>query len=258
MTRRPKRSRLHIKNHITRSKALACLVHNDINQRTIPMAAVQDPKPPDEEHEDSGEMPFDHDSQSYASAYGTAASTSYDSESESSLEGRSTGDDLPAPDSFPPEQQLHVLFGGVDEQLRQDEPEQDAGLTDDREEMDVEEDGDDMIPMDAQEQAMLDLLLLCQDEGTSLKFFDTLVTLLRRHGKKGFDIRKASRRQTFLDNLRKKISCPRPIIAQVGPHQVPKFNLLEQIIDLLKSVIFDDVGNLCVNLSPYLEGYRVG
>jgi hypothetical protein len=55
----------------------------------------------------------------------------------------------------------------------------------------------------------------------------------------------------FLTNLQKKISCPRPAFVQVGPQQVPKFNhLLEQIIDSLKSVIFDGVGNRCVNLSP--------
>jgi hypothetical protein len=67
---------------------------------------------------------------------------------------------------------------------------------------------------------------------------------------KGFDIRRASKRQTFLDNLRKKSSCPRPAIIQVGPHQVPKFDLSEQIADLLKLVVFDNVGNLCVNLNP--------
>ena len=81
---------------------------------------------------------------------------------------------------------------------------------------------------------MLDLLKLCQEAGTSLEFFDNLVTTLRRHGKKGFDIRKASKRQTFLDNLRKKIACPRPIIVSVGSHQVPKFHLLDQISDLLQ------------------------
>jgi hypothetical protein len=35
---------------------------------------------------------------------------------------------------------------------------------------------------------------------------------------KGFDIRRASKWQTFLDNLRKKSSCPCPAILQVGPH----------------------------------------
>jgi hypothetical protein len=116
--------------------------------------------------------------------------------------------------------------------------------------MDTENEAEDVIKIDSQEQAKLDLLQLCQDAGTSLEFFDNLVATLRRHGMKGFDIRKASRRQTFLDNLRKKMSSPRPTIIQVGSHQVPKFDLSEQIKNLLKSVIFDVVGNLCVNISP--------
>jgi hypothetical protein len=71
-----------------------------------------------------------------------------------------------------------------------------------------EENGEeDMIELDVQEQAMLDILQLFQDAGTSLEFFDNLVTTLRCHGRKGFDIRKASKQQTFLDNLQKKISC---------------------------------------------------
>jgi hypothetical protein len=80
---------------------------------------------------------------------------------------------------------------------------------------------DNVIEIDAQEQAMLNSLQLCQDAGTSLQFFGNLVTVLRCQGKKGFDIRKVSRRQTFLDNLQKKTSCPRPAFVQVGPQQVP-------------------------------------
>jgi hypothetical protein len=109
---------------------------------------------------------------------------------------------------------------------------------------------EDRIKIDKQEEAMLDLLQLCQDAGTSLQFFDKLVAILRWHGKKGFHIRRASKWQNFLDKLRKKMSCPRRTIIQVGPCQVPKFDLLEQIIDSLKSVVFDDVRNLCVNLNP--------
>jgi hypothetical protein len=106
-----------------------------------------------------------------------------------------------------------------------------------------------LVALDAGEEGMLDLLLHCQDGGTSLKFFDGLVTILRRHGRNGFDITKACKRQTFLDELRrKKIPSPRPYITMVQSHQVPKFDLLEQINDLLQSVLFDDVQNLCVNL----------
>jgi hypothetical protein len=41
-----------------------------------------------------------------------------------------------------------------------------------------------------------------------------------------------------------------PVITVVGTHQFPEFNLLEQIIDLLKLGLFNDVANICVNLSP--------
>jgi hypothetical protein len=70
-----------------------------------------------------------------------------------------------------------------DDELRQGEEE--AGAAD----MNVEQhEEEDVVELDLQEQAMLDLLQLCQDAGTSLQFFDKLVTILRRHGKKGFDI----------------------------------------------------------------------
>jgi hypothetical protein len=119
----------------------------------------------------------------------------------------------------------------------------DAGVGADGMRHDDNEAAEARIETDDQKEAILDLLQLCQDSGTSLQFFDKLVSTLRRHGK-------TSKRQKFLDNLRKKISCPQPAIIQGGPHQAPKFDLLEQILDLLKSVTFDDAGNLCINLDP--------
>lgn len=96
---------------------------------------------------------------------------------------------------------------------------------------------------------MLDLLILCQDSGMSLGFFDNLVTILLCHGKNGFDTRKACKTQTFLENLRCKVSCPRLHIATVRLHQVPKFKLLEQIVDLLQSII---LMILTISVSIYL------
>jgi hypothetical protein len=101
-----------------------------------------------------------------------------------------------------------------------------------------------------QEEAMLDLLQLWQDAGTSSSSLTNLFLLCAGMERKALTFQKASERQTFLDNLRKKTSCPQPAIIQVGPHQVPTFDLLEQIVDLLKSVIFEDVGNLRINLDP--------
>ena len=248
MARRPKRARLYLNNHISRSQALAYLAQNEINQATVPAVQVEDSQSEatdvhhDQDEGDSvGKMLFEDDSDSSA---GSAASIRDSVGEESFQDGRFPGEDLPAGDSYSPEQQLHVMLGG-DFVVEDDKSSQDEAV----DSLDEDSCFEDLIELDTQEQAMLDLLQLCQDAGTSLQFFDNLVTTLRRHGRKGFDIRKASKRQTFLDNLRKKISCPRPIITAVGSHQVPKFNLLEQIIDLLESVIFDDIGNLCVNLS---------
>ena len=237
MARRPKRTRLYLNNQISRSQALAHLAQNEITQQTVPGVEVLDY--PQSEAEDVFQ---EHDE-------GCA-------NEESSIEGPCPSEDLPAGDSYTAEEQLHVMWGGdlveeraevlVDDENPQDEED---GFSDDSS-SNLGNGEEDMIELDTQEQAMLDLLQLCQDAGTSLEFFDNLVTTLCCHGRKGFDIRKASKWQTFLDNLQKKISCPRPIITVVGSHQVPKFNLLEQIIDLLKAGLFDDVANLCVNLSP--------
>jgi hypothetical protein len=76
---------------------------------------------------------------------------------------------------------------------------------------------DNVIEIDAQEQAMIDSLQLCQDAGTSLQFFGNLVTVLRCQGKKGFDIRKVSRRQTFLDKPSKKDILPPSRLCSSGP-----------------------------------------
>ena len=254
-----------------RAQTLARLVQSDINMRTLPaVGSLSRPLSAEEEADTLFDNNADNEDfeESLAPAAPAAASgltdvgaSPGDSDLDSELSddgGWHACDNLPAGDSYPVEQQLHAMLGeevSEDERssvaeevnengdIERDEGVGAEGLRDDQN--DTAEAG---IEIDDQEEAMLELLQLCQDAGTTLLFFDKLVAILRRHGKKGFDIRKASKRQTFLDNLRKKISCPRPIIVQVGPHQVPKFDLLEQITDLLKSVIFDDVGNLCVNL----------
>ena len=111
---------------------------------------------------------------------------------------------------------------------------------------------DESIKLEDQDLAMIELIQLCQDAGTPLWFFDKLMSTLRKHGKKkGFNVKKAGKRHTFLEKLRKNISCPRPQVVTVESgsqrHQVPKFKLLEQIIDLLQSRIFDDLSNICAN-----------
>jgi hypothetical protein len=244
-----------------RAQTVARLVGNDINMCTAPAVGCLNRKLSEAEESDTHfDNAVDHDQQGEESfAPAASCATESDSDSEFSPGGRwHECGELPAGDSHPLERQLHVMLGGESADERSREEEEDSEMQDDERDAGVRADGmrhdnneaaEARIETDDQEETMLDLLQLCQDAGTSLQFFDKLVSTLRRHGKKGFDIRRASKRQTFLDNLRKKISCPRPaIIQQVGPHQVPKFDMLEQIVDLLKSVIFDDAGNLCINL----------
>ena len=187
MARSRKRSRLYLNNQISRSQALAYLAQNEINQAIVPAVEVEDPQSETEDvdqEQDEGDseckMLFEDNFDSFA---GSSASNPESTGEESSQDGGFSVEDLSAGDSYSPEQQLHVMLGGEfgeeDDKILQDE------------EVDSlhEENGlEDMIELDAQEQAMLDLLQLCQDAGTSLQFFDNLVTTLRRHGRKGFYI----------------------------------------------------------------------
>jgi hypothetical protein len=99
--------------------------------------------------------------------------------------------------------------------------------------------------------ATLDVLKLCHAAGVSLEFYDILFALLRKHSSKNkVDITKLPKRDTFLKSLRSRISSPPPLISPVGNLQVPHFDILSQIRDLLGSFVFNDLTNLCVNLDP--------
>jgi hypothetical protein len=99
--------------------------------------------------------------------------------------------------------------------------------------------------------ATLDVLKLCHDAGVSLEFYDIPFALLCKHSSKNeVDITKLPKRDTFLKSLRVWISSPIPIVSQVGNLQVPHFDMLPQIRDLLGSFVFNDLSNLCVNLDP--------
>jgi hypothetical protein len=85
----------------------------------------------------------------------------------------------------------------------------------------------------------LDVLQLCHDAGVNLAFYDILFALLRKHSNENnVDITKLPKRETFLKSLRAQIASPQPIISQVGSLQVPHFDMLHQIRDLLGSFIF--------------------
>ena len=118
--------------------------------------------------------------------------------------------------------------------------------------------GDDPeISLTSVDCATLDVLKLCHDVGVSLEFYDILFALLRKHSSKNkVDVTKLPKRDTFLKSLRERISSPIPIITQVGNLQVPHFDMLSQIRDLLGSFIFNDLNNLCVNIDPE-QRYKV-
>jgi hypothetical protein len=99
--------------------------------------------------------------------------------------------------------------------------------------------------------AKLDILKLCHDGGASLEFYDNLFALLQKHSSQNkVDVTKLPRRDTFLKSLGARISSPLPIISQVGNLQVPHFDFLSQIRDLLGSFFFNELNNLCVNMEP--------
>jgi hypothetical protein len=76
--------------------------------------------------------------------------------------------------------------------------------------------------------------------------------LLRKHSSKHkVDVTKLPKSNSFLKSLRARISSPLPSVSQVGNFlQVPHFNMLLQICDLLGSFVFDNANNLCVNVDP--------
>ncbi len=108
---------------------------------------------------------------------------------------------------------------------------------------------DDNLDLDASEMAMLELLVLCDSSGARHGFYDDLLTLLRRHVKKGFVISKTKGQDSFLSNMRKKVPTPQPRTTIVSGHEIVHFPLLEMLRDLLGSSTFTDVNNLCVNPS---------
>jgi hypothetical protein len=108
---------------------------------------------------------------------------------------------------------------------------------------------DDDLDLDASEMAMLELLVLCDSSGAHFGFYDDLLTLLRRHVKKGFVISKVKGQDSFLSDLRKKVPTPQPRTTIVSGHEIVHFPFLEILRDLLGSSKFTDVNNICVNPS---------
>jgi hypothetical protein len=71
--------------------------------------------------------------------------------------------------------------------------------------------------------------------------------LLRKHSKKGFNVKKAKGPESFLREMRKRVPTPVPQITKVQGQEVVHFSFLEMLHDLLLSTKFQDIDNLCAN-----------
>jgi hypothetical protein len=59
--------------------------------------------------------------------------------------------------------------------------------------------------LDTNDHAMVEIYHFALSKGTSLRFIDSLFRLLKKHTKKGFDVRKSPKRRTFMKKLREKL-----------------------------------------------------
>jgi hypothetical protein len=145
----------------------------------------------------------------------------------------------PANDSTTVAEELEMHLGGNNAQVNSD----DDGNTNPGNDPEIS-----LTPVDC---ATLDVLKLCHEAGVSLEFYDIVFALLRKHSSKNkVDITKLPKRDTFLKSLRARISLPVPIVSQVDRLQVPHFDMLLQTRNLLRSLIFNNLNNLCVNTDP--------
>ena len=97
------------------------------------------------------------------------------------------------------------------------------------------------------ELASLELLTLCDDSGARRGLYNELLSLLRRFREEQVDITKAKSRDLLVRDLGKKVNAPKSKSVAVGGRNVLHFPFIESLRDLLRSGIFDDIENLCVN-----------
>ncbi len=95
--------------------------------------------------------------------------------------------------------------------------------------------------------AELELLMLCDTLGARRRFFDDLLTLLRRFHKKRIDITKAKGHASFMATMESKVKAPKPVSKKVDGRNVIYFPFFDSLQDLLRSSAFYDIDNLCAN-----------
>jgi len=116
-------------------------------------------------------------------------------------------------------------------------------------------------PLDPQfssnDLCMIELIELCMRAGTSIKFVDDLLKLLRKHTKLGFDILKTPKRANFMRRLRTLVPHPRTYhVTTSSGLAVHKFDFLAQVKDLLSSDIFQSLDKCTVNADPSIRFHQ--
>jgi hypothetical protein len=107
------------------------------------------------------------------------------------------------------------------------------------------------------DQAMVELIQCCNKAGTSLKFLDGFLLVLKRHIRKGFDVLKAPKRSNFMDKLRKRVSSPTAtVVVSPSGFIVPKFPVLDQIVDLFSMPWFQKPECCSVNADPAIRFHQ--
>ena len=97
------------------------------------------------------------------------------------------------------------------------------------------------------EIATLELLSLCDRSGARRGFYDELLTLLRRFRRDKIDISRAKGRNSFVGIVSKKVKAPKAKTTVIQGRKVVYFPFFHCFRDLLRSSVFDDANNLCVN-----------
>jgi hypothetical protein len=97
------------------------------------------------------------------------------------------------------------------------------------------------------EMASLELLTLCDDSRARRGLYNVLLTLLRWFRKQKVDITKAKAHHLIVRDLEKKVDAPKAKTVVVGGRDILYFPFLQSLRDLVRSTIFDNAENLCVN-----------
>jgi hypothetical protein len=104
------------------------------------------------------------------------------------------------------------------------------------------------------DHAMVDLIQCCNNAGTSIKFLDQFLCTLKKHVKKGFDVLKAPKRTNFMEKLRGRLGAPKAeIVASSHGYIVPRYDFLDQVLDLFSMPYFQDPASCCMNTDEVIR-----